>query len=62
MNQIQLELPPEGFQVTRDWQDMTESLRTWDRPVWSAVSGLSTKDRVPFKCGNLSGETKKVLG
>lgn len=62
MNLIHLELPPEGFQVTRDWQDMSESIRTWSRPVWNAVSGLSTKDRVLFKCGNLSGKLRKSWG
>lgn len=62
MNAIQLELPTEGFQVTKDWQDMPEKVRTWARPVWNAVSGITTKDRVPFQCGNLSGKLRKSWG
>jgi hypothetical protein len=62
MSTLELETPPAGFEITKEWQDMPECIYRWARPIWSTVAGCSTLVKVPFVCGNLSGKLRKSWG
>ena len=62
METIDFSPPPEGFEITQDWQRMPDNIRRWARPLWNAVYGESTRKRVPFTCGSQSGSLRKSWG
>lgn len=62
MRTVELETPPAGFEISDKWQDMPEAIYRWSRPIWNAVAGSPTTEKIPFTCGNLAGKLRKSWG